>query len=172
MSNFTPDLNPSQPDETQQPSTEAFQSNRPEEFRPAAHEVNSSAGEEDSRQTTETSTNLPAAAQAESQTELVEKVVAPFSEVLSTLAQVWRENRRLLVALGLVLALLPLVAVVASLLVVIHSIPFLAFFLKVIGLGYSLWFISQYFFLETKRQKLLGLWQKLFEAAKSQSEMK
>lgn len=135
-----------------------------------AHEVNPISGEQRSK-AVETSGTLPDQEQSGVQTGAVEVLLAPLAELLGTLVKVWRENRTLLIPLGLIFVLLPLstllIGLVVSLLAAIHSVPLLAPILKLIGVSYTVWFISGYLLSETTRQQLSSLWQKLLATAQS-----
>lgn len=142
----------------------------PDEFRTMADDVHPISGEENSS-TADTNAGLDAE-QPQNQTGAIEILLSPLVELLGNLVKVWKENRTLLISLGLVLVVLPLttllIGLMVSVLTAIHSVPLLASILRLIGVGYSVWFVSRYLLSETTQQKLSGLWQKLLEAAASQ----
>jgi len=169
-STLNPDLSLS--NETQQRNVEESPTRNPDEFRTMAQDINLISAEEHSSKAEDTSAELLTEEQPENQTGAVEILLAPLVELLGNLVKVWKENRTLLISLGLVLVVLPLatllIGLVVSLLTAIHSVPLLASILRLIGVGYSVWFVSRYLLSESMQQKLSGLWQKLLQAAASQ----
>jgi len=164
-------LNPNlYPNEIQPSSVEESPTGDPDEFRTMAHDVNPISGEKHSS-TTETNARL-ATEPPKNQPGAMEILLSPLVELLGNLVKVWKENRTLLISLGLVVVVLPLttllIGLVVSLLTAIHSVPLLASILRLIGVGYSAWFVARYLLSETTQQKLSGLWQKLLEVAASQ----
>jgi len=168
-STLNPDL--THPEETQQrPAPESLLGN-PDEFRSMAHDVNPISGEESSK-AADINATPRTEEQPGNQNGAAAILLAPLVEVLGNLLKVWKENRSLLVTLSLVLVALPLttllIGLIVSLLTAIHSVPLLASILKLIGVGYSLWFVSRYLLSETMRQQLSDLWQRLLQVAGSQ----
>lgn len=74
---------------------------------------------------------------------------------LNRLQQIYQEHKKTIIRTGLVLALVPFLAILFTVLAVINLIPFVAPALKLIGFGVTIWFIYRYLLLAAKRQELL-----------------
>jgi len=182
MSNSIPERDPSQPDNTQQLTEESIvaaeapkdllesetaqqPTGNPDEFLPMAHEVNPISGSVHSDEAAGVKTETLLPEQGNEQSSGVGELLDPL---INAFGQFWENNSRIfVVALALFLVPLPLIILTLSLLSVINSIPLVAPIFKLIGIGYSTWFICHYLLFDSKRQELSALTQKLFGEAKS-----
>jgi hypothetical protein len=82
--------------------------------------------------------------------ELAEQIVL----LLERTGEVFREYKPAIIAIGLALAAMPIVAFVVALLAVINVIPLLAPALKLVGFGFTAWFVYRYLLFAPNRQEL------------------
>jgi len=168
MPESTQDLNPSNVNTAQESSTETPPGS-PEEFLSMAHDVNRISGEQhSSSEAAIVYTNPPAEVPPASQTGPVEQVLAILGRVPDTLSQLVGENPTVIAILVLALIAVPLLVLLLSLMAVIHVIPLLAPTLRLIGIGYSVWFIYHYLLFASGREELSALWEKLSGSVKPQ----
>jgi len=78
-----------------------------------------------------------------------------LQEVPAALRRLFRTNRKLLVTVGVILGLVLVGKLTVAMLGAIREVPFFAPTFQIIGLGYSIWFVSRYLIRKPERQSFL-----------------
>ena len=81
---------------------------------------------------------------------------AYITNVQNSIGEFFQQYQSLLATLGWILAALISVKVLLAVLDAINDIPLLGLFLELVGIGYTIWFVSRYLLTATSRQALTG----------------
>jgi hypothetical protein len=74
----------------------------------------------------------------------------------NSIGEFFQQYQSLLATLGWILSALISVKVLLAVLDAINDIPLLGLFLELVGIGYTIWFVSRYLLTATSRQALTG----------------
>ncbi|HEY9603753.1 MAG TPA: CAAD domain-containing protein [Allocoleopsis sp.] len=83
-----------------------------------------------------------------------EEASAFIDKLPSYVADFFSKYQKILVALGWILAAFATVKLTLAILDAINDIPLLALVLELVGLGYTLWFVTRYLLSASNRQEL------------------
>ena len=85
---------------------------------------------------------------------IVTQVVDFLSQLSENLGSFFSENQRLLINLGLIFGAIIAFRVSLAVIAAINEIPLVAPTFELVGIGYSVWFISRYLLNTSNRQEL------------------
>jgi hypothetical protein len=85
---------------------------------------------------------------------ILAQVVSFLSQLSENLGRLFGENQRLLINLGLILGAIIAFRVSLAVIAAINEIPLVAPTFELVGIAYSVWFISRYMLGSTNRQEL------------------
>jgi hypothetical protein len=106
-------------------------------------------------------TKLPPAAPEEQWQRIATQISVFLAQLPDYLGRFFNENKQPIISFALIVAALIALRVVLTVLITLNDIPLLAPTFELIGIGYSVWFVSRYLLKTSNRQELTGELQKL-----------
>lgn len=85
---------------------------------------------------------------------ILAQVVSFLSQLSDNLGRLFGENQQLLINLGLILGAIIAFRVSLAVIAALNEIPLVAPTFELVGIAYSVWFISRYMLSSTNRQEL------------------
>lgn len=104
---------------------------------------------------------LPPAAPEEQWRQIIRQTSVFLAQLPDYLSRFFNENKQPIISFALVVTALILLRVVLTVLVTLNEIPLIAPTFKLVGIGYSVWFVSRYLLTSSNRQELSVELQKL-----------
>lgn len=87
---------------------------------------------------------LPPATQQEQWRQLIKETSDFWVQLPDSLSSFFNENKQLIINLALIVSALIALKVVLTVIVTLNDIPLIAPTFKLVGIGYSVWFVSRY----------------------------
>lgn len=84
-----------------------------------------------------------------------------LSQLTQNLGRFWNDYKQLVISLALILVAFIALRVVFAVVDALNDIPLLAPTFQLIGIAYSIWFVSRYLLQESNRQELYQKFQSL-----------
>lgn len=87
---------------------------------------------------------------------IVGQIFGFLAELFSNTIKLFNEYKQLIIGIALIVATLIATRLILAVMGAFNELPLLAPIFKLIGLGYSIWFINRYLLTAPKRQELVG----------------
>lgn len=97
---------------------------------------------------------LPPATQEDQWQQFIRQTSVFLVQLPDYLSRFFNENKQLIISYILIVAALIALRVVLTVLVTLNDIPLIAPAFKLVGMGYSVWFVSRYLLTSQNRQEL------------------
>lgn len=104
---------------------------------------------------------LPPAPQEQQWRQIIRQTSAFLAQLPDYVSRFFDENKQPIISFALIVAALIALRVVLTVLITLNDIPLIAPTFEVVGIGYSVWFVSRYLLKSSNRQELSLELQKL-----------